>query len=106
MSEQFSGTHGPVRDEAIKRQDEAEAREYSEEWPQPEEEPDDRTEREAIWAPAARLAESPVPEDWEAVELRSDLEGDLEDLLQVLVFPVERHFVQLIDETAAHGPPV
>ena len=45
MSEQGSGTHGPVRDEAIKRQDEAEARDYVEEWPEPETEPDDATER-------------------------------------------------------------
>lgn len=78
MSEQGSGTHGPVRDEAIKRQDEAEAREYVDEWPEPEEEPDDETEQQAIWAPAARLAESPVPEDWEAVELRSDLARHLD----------------------------
>jgi len=73
VSEQASGTHGPLRDDAIKRQDEAEAREYAGEWPEPEEEPEDETEREAIWAPAARLAESPAPEDWEAIELRSDL---------------------------------
>ena len=64
MSEQASGTHGPLRDEAIKRQDKAEAREYAGEWPESEEEPEDETEREAVWAPAARLAESPVPEDW------------------------------------------
>jgi len=73
VSEQTGGTHGPARDEAIKRQDEAEAREYAGEWPEPEQEPADETEREAIWAPAARLAESPTPEDWQAVELRSDL---------------------------------
>jgi hypothetical protein len=73
VSEQASGTHGPVRDEAIKRQDEAEAREYAGEWPEPDQEPDDETEREAIWAPAARLAQSPAPQDWEAIELRSDL---------------------------------
>jgi hypothetical protein len=73
VSEQVSGTHGRVRDEAIKRQDQAEAREYVEEWPAPAQEPGDETEREAVWAPAARLALSPVPEDWEAVELRSDL---------------------------------
>ena len=73
MSEQGSGTHGPVRDDAIKRQDEAEARDYVEEWPEPETEPDDETEREATWAPGARLADSATPEDWEAVELRSDL---------------------------------
>ena len=78
MSEQASGTHGPLRDEAIKRQDEAEAQEYAGEWPGPDEEPEDETEREATWAPAARLAESPVPEDWEAVELRSDLARHLD----------------------------
>ena len=86
MSEQASGTHGPVRDEAIKRQDQAEAREYAGEWPEPEEEPDDETEREAIWAPAARLAESPAPEDWQAVELRSDLARHLDRT----VWPVSR----------------
>ena len=78
MSEQASGTHGPLRDETIKRQDEAEAREYAGEWPEPDEEPDDETEREAIWAPAARLAESAAPEDWQAVELRSDLARHLD----------------------------
>jgi hypothetical protein len=78
VSEQASGTHGPVRDEAIKRQDEAEAREYEGEWPAPDTEPDDETEREAVWAPAARLAESAVPEDHEAVELRSDLARSLD----------------------------
>jgi hypothetical protein len=73
VSEQASGTHGPARDEAIKRQDKAEAREYAGEWPEPEQEPDDETEREAIWAPAARLAESPNPQDFQTVELRADL---------------------------------
>jgi hypothetical protein len=86
VSEQASGTHGPVRDDAIKRQDEAEEREYAGEWPRPEEEPDDETEREATWAPAARLAESPNPEDWEAVELRSDLARHLDRT----VWPVTR----------------
>jgi len=78
VSEQASGTHGPVRDEAIKRQDQAEAAGYAGEWPNPDEEPEDETEREAIWAPAARLAESPASEDWEAVELRSDLARHLD----------------------------
>jgi Protein of unknown function (DUF2795) len=78
VSEQASDTHGPLRDDAIKRQDEAEAREYAGEWPEPEEEPEDETEREAIWAPAARLAESPAPQDWEAIELRSDLARHLD----------------------------
>jgi len=78
VSEQASGTHGPRRDEAIKRQDEAEAREDAGEWPGPEEEPEDETEREAVWAPAARLTDSPSSEDWEAVELRSDLARHLD----------------------------
>jgi hypothetical protein len=78
VSEQASGTHGPLRDEAIKPQDEAEAREYAGEWPGPEEEPEDETEREAVWAPAARLAESPASEDFEAIELRSDLARHLD----------------------------
>ena len=110
VSEQASGTHGPVRDEAIKRQDQAEAREYAGEWPEPEEEPDDETEREAIWAPAARLAESPVPEDWEAVELRSDLARHLDRtawpvtrqrLLEILT---ERHAGDRLLEVAAGLP--
>ena len=86
MSEQASGTHGPLRDEAIKPQDEAEARQYAGEWPEPEEEPEDETEREATWAPAARLAESPGGENWEAVELRSDLARHLDRT----VWPVSR----------------
>ena len=86
MSEQASGTHGPLRDDAIKSQDEAEARQYAGEWPEPEEEPEDETEREAIWAPAARLAESPAAENWEAVELRSDLARHLDRT----VWPVSR----------------
>jgi len=86
VSEQVSGTHGPLRDEAIKRQDEAEARQYAGEWPEPGEEPEDETEREAVWAPAARLDESPVPENWGAVELRSDLARHLDRT----VWPVSR----------------
>ena len=86
MSEQASGTHSPLRDDAIKPQDEAEARQYAGEWPEPEEEPEDETEREAIWAPAARLAESPAAENWEAVELRSDLARHLDRT----VWPVSR----------------
>jgi hypothetical protein len=78
VSEQGSDTHGPLRDEAIKRQDEAEARDYVQEWPEPETEPDDETEQEATWAPGARLADSPTPENWEAVEQRSDLARHLD----------------------------
>ncbi len=92
MSEQTGGTHGPARDEAIKRQDEAEAREYAGEWPGPQEEPEDETEREAVWAPAARLAGSHVPEDWQAVELRSELARHLDRT----VWPLTRARLQEI----------
>jgi hypothetical protein len=128
VSEQGSGTHGPVRDDAIKRQDEAEARDYVEEWPQPDTEPDDETEQEATWAPAARLADSPTPEDWEAVELRSDLARHLdrtvwpatrESLLEILTernagdrllerltsLPEGQRYASLLDLTRALGLP-
>jgi hypothetical protein len=110
VSEQASGTHGPLRDEAIKRQDEAEAREYAGEWPGPEEEPEDETEREAVWAPAARLADSPVPEDWEAIELRSDLARHLDrsdwplDRGRLLEILTERHAGDRLSELAASLP--
>jgi Protein of unknown function (DUF2795) len=98
VSEQASGTHGPARDEAIKRQDKAEAADYAGEWPKPDEEPDDETEREAIWAPAARLAESPAPEDWEAVELRSDLARHLDRTVWPLT---RRRLVEILTERNA-----
>jgi uncharacterized protein DUF2795 len=98
VSEQASGTHGPLRDEAIKREDEAEARQYAGEWPEPDEEPEDETEREAIWAPAARLADSPAPENWGAVELRSDLARHLDRT----VWPVSRaRLVEILTERNA-----
>jgi hypothetical protein len=86
VSEQASGTHGPLHDDAIKRQDQAEARQYTGEWPTPEDAPEDETEREAVWAPGARLAGSPDSENWEAVELRSDLARRLDRS----VWPVSR----------------
>jgi hypothetical protein len=110
VSEQASGTHGPLRDEAIKRQDEAEAREYTGEWPEPDEEPEDETEREAVWAPAARLAESPVPEDWAVTELRSDLARHLDrsdwplDRGRLLAILAERQAGDRLLEMAASLP--
>lgn len=85
MSEQIGGIHGPLRDDEIKRQDQAEAREYAGQWPEPDGERDE-TGQEATWAPAARLAGSPGSEDWEAVELRSDLARHLDRT----VWPVNR----------------
>lgn len=72
MSEQASGQHGPIEDEAIKRQDLAEVQEHGEEWPDPEDD-DDNADPDGVWAPEARLAE-----DWEAIELRSDLARHLD----------------------------
>ena len=98
MSEQVSDTHGPRRDDAVKRQDEAEARQYAGEWPEPEEEPEDETEQQATWAPAARLAESPAQEDFEAIELRSDLARHLDRS----VWPVDRErLLEILTERAA-----
>lgn len=110
MSEQTGGTHGPARDEGIKRQDEAEAREYAGQWPEPEQEPEDETERGAIWAPAARLAESATPEDWQAVELRSDLARYLDRTAwpvtrgRLLGILTERHAGDRLIELAASLP--
>ena len=92
VSEQGSSTHGPFHDDAIKRQDETEARRYAGEWPDPDEEPETDTEREAIWAPAARLAASPAAENWEDVELRSALARHLDRT----VWPASRERLQEI----------
>jgi hypothetical protein len=71
VSEQISGTHGPAEDDAIKRQDRSELREYAGEWPGPESPDDD--DPDATWAETGRFAGTPGTEDWDAVELRSDL---------------------------------
>jgi hypothetical protein len=73
VSEQFSGTHGPVRDEAIKRQEREEIRELAEEWPEPEDE-GEGADPDATWAPEGRFA----GKEWEAIELRSDLARHLD----------------------------
>jgi hypothetical protein len=69
MSEQTGGKHGPAEDEAIKRQDRADLQEHGEEWPEPAS-PDDPPE---VWAEEGRFAGTPPDEDWQGVELRSDL---------------------------------
>ena len=76
MSEQISGTHGPREDDAIKRQDRSELQAHGEEWPEPESTGED--EPEATWAPEGRFAGTPAGEDWEAIELRSDLARHLD----------------------------
>jgi hypothetical protein len=76
MSEQVSGTHGPREDDAIKRQDRSELQAHGEEWPEPESTGED--EPEATWAPEGRFAGTPAGDDWEAIELRSDLARHLD----------------------------
>lgn len=68
VSEQFSGTHGRAEDDAIKRQDLSELREHGDQWPDPEAEGDNG----AVWAPEGRF-EPGGAEDWQAIELRSEL---------------------------------
>lgn len=91
MGEQVSGTHGPREDDAIKRQDRSELQAHGDEWPEPESSGDD--EPKATWAPEGRFAGAPHGEDWEAIELRSNLARHLDrtafpatraDLLKVL----------------------
>jgi hypothetical protein len=76
MSEQGSGTHGPAEDDAIKRQDRSELQAHGEEWPEPESSGED--DPGVAWAPEGRFAGTLPGEDWEAVELRSDLARHLD----------------------------
>jgi Protein of unknown function (DUF2795) len=70
MSEQVSAKHGPVEDDAIKRQDRSDLQARSDEWPDPEAA---ETDGGAVWAPEGRFAGTRPLEDWQAIELRSDL---------------------------------
>jgi hypothetical protein len=76
MSEQFSGTHGPAEDDAIKRQDRSELQAHGDEWPDPE--LSDEGNSDATWAPEGRFAGSPQGEDLAAIDLRSDLARQLD----------------------------
>jgi Protein of unknown function (DUF2795) len=73
VSEQGSGTHGPVRDDAIKREEREEIRELAEEWPEPEDEGEE-ADTDATWAPEGRFA----GQEYEAIEMRSDLARHLD----------------------------
>jgi hypothetical protein len=94
MSEQVSGTHGPREDDAIKRQDRGELQAHGEKWPDPESSGED--EPDATWAPEGRFAGTLPGEDWEAIELRSDLARHLDRT----AFPASR--AHLLDTLAAH----
>ncbi|HEX4661258.1 MAG TPA: DUF2795 domain-containing protein [Streptosporangiaceae bacterium] len=91
MSEQVSGTHGPAEDDAIKRQDRNELQAHGDEWPEPESAGDDAT-----WASPGRFVGTPGFQDWEAIELRSDLARHLDRA----TFPATR--VHLLETLTAH----
>ena len=94
MSEQVSGTHGPAEDDAIKRQDRSELQAHGEEWPEPESSGED----EETWAPEGRFAGTRQGEDWEAIELRSDLARHLDRT----AFPTARaHLVETLTANQA-----
>ena len=95
MSEQFSATHGPAEDEAIKRQERAELQAHGEEWPEPESAGED--DSDAVWAPQGRFAGTPGFQDWEAIELRSDLARHLDRA----AFPATRE--HLLETLSGHG---
>jgi hypothetical protein len=103
VSEQISGTHGPLRDDAIKREEREEIHELAEEWPEPEDEGEE-ADPDATWAPEGRFA----GREWEAVELRSDLARHLdrtafpatrERLLEILTAQfAEQRLLDLVSE--------
>ena len=75
VSEQVSGTHGPAEDDAIKRQDRSDLQAHGEQWPDRE---SDDEEPAAAWAAEGRFAGTPPGEDWQTIELRSDLARHLD----------------------------
>jgi hypothetical protein len=95
VSEQFSATHGPAEDEAIKRQERAELQAHGEEWPEPEAEAAEAAD--ATWASPGRFAGTPGFADWEAIELRSDLARHLDRT----AFPATRE--HLLETLSGHG---
>lgn len=96
MSEQTSGPLGPARDEATKRQQLRELQARGEQWPDPEE--TDEPETDAAWAPEGRFAGTPGAEDWQAIELRSDLARHLGRA----AFPATRaHLLQALEADQA-----
>lgn len=98
MSEQVSGTHGPREDDALKREVHSELQASratrAEEWLEPE--PPGEDEPEATWALAGRPGGTPPGEDWEIIELRSDLARHLGRA----AFPATR--AHLLETLATH----
>jgi hypothetical protein len=98
MSEQETGTHGPREDDALKREVRSELQAHratrAEEWLEPE--PPGEDEPEATWAPSGRPGGTPPGEDWETIELRSDLARHLDRT----AFPATR--TRLLETLQAH----
>jgi hypothetical protein len=94
MSEQVSGPHGPREDDALKREVRSELEGHREEWREPD--LPDEDELEATGALEGRFGGTPPGEDWEAIELRSDLARHLDRT----AFPATR--AHLLETLAAH----
>jgi|HubBroStandDraft_5_1064220.scaffolds.fasta_scaffold613729_1 hypothetical protein len=91
VSEQVSGTHGRAEDDAIKRQDRSELQSHGEQWPEAE-----SAGETATWAVEGRFAGTLPGEDFQAIELRSDLARHLDRT----TFPADRG--QVLQTLAAH----
>lgn len=100
MSEQAGGTHGPREDDALKREVRSELQANratrAEEWLEPE--PPGEDEPEATWAPQGRPGGTPPGEDWETIELRSDLARHLDRTVWPLT---RRRLVEILTERNA-----
>jgi hypothetical protein len=95
MSEEVSAKHGPVEDDAIKRQDRSDLQARGEAWPDPESVDADAG---AVWAPEGRFAGVRPLEDWQAIELRSELARRLDRT----AFPATRsHLLDVLDAQGA-----
>jgi hypothetical protein len=98
MSEQVSGTHGPREDDALKREVRSELQANratrAEEWLEPE--PPGEDEPEATWVLEGRPGGTPPGEDWETIELRSNLARHLDRA----AFPASR--AHLLETLAGH----
>jgi hypothetical protein len=98
MSEQESGKYGPREDEALKRAVRSELQAHratrAEEWLEPE--PPGEDEPEATWALQGKPGGTPPGEDWETIELRSDLARHLDRT----AFPATRE--RLLETLTAH----
>jgi Protein of unknown function (DUF2795) len=80
VSEQETGKVGPREDDALKRELRGELQANratrSEEWREPD--PPGEDEPDATWAPAGRFGEPQADEEWDQIELRSDLARHLD----------------------------